>query len=462
MSASSASDVEATVTPALGAWVAGLSFAAIPPRVVAMLKRCLLDGIGCALYGGRQQWGRIAADVAIAQSGPDGACALIGRPQRVSPADAALVNGLSLHGYEIDDIHVASSLHPGAVCIPAVLAIADLRHLTGVQILTALAAGYEVGIRLGICAGVRHSTSGFHVTGTVGAVAAAAAAARALDLDATRATHAIALGATQAGGLYAARLGAMAKRFHAGRAAQSGVIAALLAERGFTGSEIAIEAPFGGFLSALSGQHAAETMLEGLGQAWETEKVGFKAYAACASAHTTIDAVLAMRAEGLTPENLRKLRIGMSRKGATNVGWAYKPAEVVSAQMNGSYAAAVALLDGAAFVDQYSPERIADPRILDLITRVEITHDETLDAGGAAKRHAVRAVAELRNGCRMERYVEQRTGSAEHPLTDEQIERKFRTIAADVLSKSVASNVIATVGSLERLDDVRALTGLLH
>ena len=263
MSAAPTSEQQIEVTAALGDWVAHFSERDLRGDVIAKLKHCILDGIGCAIYGAEQEWGRIAAEVAIAQSGSGGQSRLIGRQERVFPADAALVNGLSIHGFEIDDIHVASSLHPGAVCIPTVLAFADANGLSGPAVLTSLAAGYEVGIRLGICAGVRHSTSGFHVTGTVGAVAAAASAAKALGLDSRSATNAIALGATQAGGLYAARQGAMAKRFHAGRAAQSGVLAGLLAERGFTGSEVAIEAPFGGFLSALSGQHPAESILDG-------------------------------------------------------------------------------------------------------------------------------------------------------------------------------------------------------
>jgi aconitate decarboxylase len=222
------------VTTTLATWASRLTLAAVPAEVVVHLKMCLLDSIGCGLFGARQPWGRTVSDVAIDLSGR-GAASLFARREKVSPADAALANGTAIHGFELDDAHVASSLHPGAVALPASLVTAEVTGASGEQFLTALAAGYEVGLRLGVCAGVAHSTSGYHVTGTVGAVGAAAAAARALSLSPLQFAHALGIGATQAAGLYVARLGAMTKRFHAGRAAQSGVLSAYLAQRGFTG-----------------------------------------------------------------------------------------------------------------------------------------------------------------------------------------------------------------------------------
>jgi 2-methylcitrate dehydratase PrpD len=314
---------------------------------------------------------------------------------------------------------------------------------------------------VGICAGVSHSTSGFHVTGTVGPIGAAAAVARTLGLDPERFMHAIALGATQASGLYSARMGAMAKRFHAGRAAQGGVLSGLLAERGFTGSPIAIEAPFGGFMSAFHGQSDPATILDGLGQSWETGRVGFKLYAACASAHTTIDAVDEMMREGLTAQNLEQLIIWMSKKGHTNVGWPYAPAGIVSAQMNGFYTAAVKLLDGEAFVDQYREERLAQREILELIGRIQILHDPELDKGGAAKRHGIRAEARTRDGRTLRTFVENRRGSADRPFSTADLQRKFRQLTTRALGEAAVDEVIGAVGELEKEPDVRRLTAVL-
>src|SRR5258707_9252011 len=202
-----------SVTQRLGQWVSELTLEAVPADVVAHLKLCLLDSIGCGLYGAAQRWGKIAGDVVVGFSG-GGVSSLFGRAEKVSPPDAALANGTAVHGFEIDDAHVASSHHPGAVTLPAALAVAEAKTATGAEFLTALAAGYEVGLRVGVCAGVTHSTGGYQVTGTVGAIGAAAAAARVLRLPPLRSAHALSIGATQAAGLFSARAGAVTKAFH--------------------------------------------------------------------------------------------------------------------------------------------------------------------------------------------------------------------------------------------------------
>src|ERR1700730_5966969 len=170
-----ANPAPASVTPRLGQWVSELTLASVPADVVAHLKLCVLDSIGCGLYGAAQRWGKIAGDVAVGFSG-SGVSSLFGRAEKVSPPDAALANGTAVHGFEIDDAHVASSHHPGAVTLPAALAVAEAKAASGAELVVALVAGYEIGLRVGVCAGVTHSTSGYHVTGTVGAAAAAARA----------------------------------------------------------------------------------------------------------------------------------------------------------------------------------------------------------------------------------------------------------------------------------------------
>jgi 2-methylcitrate dehydratase PrpD len=448
------------VVPKLGRWVSGLKFTDIPPDVVGHIKACLLDSLGCGLFGAAQPWGVFASNVAVAMSG-GGASSLFVRPEKVSPADAALANGTAIHGFELDDAHVSSSHHPGAATVPAVLAVAEARDASGADALVALAAGYEVGIRIGICAGVSHSTSGFHVTGTVGTFGAAAAAAHLLKLSPSQTAHALGIGGTQAAGLYSARTGAMTKRFHAGRASQSGTLAAFLAEQGFTGSLDVVEAPFGGFMSTMQGQFAPETILQDLGACWEAARVGLKPYASCASSHTIVDSVRDLRRQGLTADRLARLSIRMSKKGQLNVGWPYQPGDVIAAQMNGYYIAAVTLLDGDAFIDQFAEARLADPKILDLLPRIEILHDPELDRGGAGKRHAVQVDAVLRDGRTMSVSVEQRRGSVDHPLSATEAEQKFRRLAATSLLESELDEVIELVQRIEREPGVERLTSLL-
>jgi aconitate decarboxylase len=453
--------IDAGATARLGAWTSALRYEQIPAPVIAHIKLCLLDGLGCGLFGARQPWGQICGDFAHSQS-PHGPATLWGRAKRSGPADTALANGTAVHGFEIDDVHLQSLIHPGAVTIPAAFAVAEARQSSGQALLTSLVAGYEVGLRVGVCAGIPHQLRGYHPTGTVGCLSSAAAVANLLGLDATAATHALGISATQAAGLYSAvRSGAMVKRMHAGRAAQSGVIAALLAEHGFTGSLDALEAPFAGFLSTLGHELPASELATGLGDRWETLLVGFKAYAACASAHTIIDAVLAMRRSGLSAANLQRLEIHMSKSAMNNVGWAYHPGGVVTAQMNGYYAAAVSLLDGEAFVAQYAESRLADPRILELLPKIEIAHEPALDVAGASGRHAVRVQARSTDGHAYSETVEQRRGSARFPLTQGEIERKFAWVAGSVISPERAEELQSLVMGLERQKDMRRLSELL-
>lgn len=421
--------MSAGVSRRLAEWVAGLGFDDIPPAVREHLQYCLLDAFGCGLYGATQPWGKIAAETAIEANGV-GKAALFAGGGSGSPAEAALANGTAVHGFEIDDVHVASSLHPGAVVIPAVLAAATGRKVSGRELIVALASGYEAGIRVGVCAGVKHSTSGYHVTASVGTVAAGMAAARVLGLDADATANALGIAATQASGLYSARKNSMTKRLHAGLAARAGVTGALLARKGFTGSAEVLEAEFGGFFSTLNGEHPPESLLSGLGETWETARVGFKAYASCASSHTTIDALDDLIAQGLTAENMDHLELAFSRKGTLNVGWQYKPDTVVSAQMNAQYVAAVKLLEGQVFVQQFREDLLGDPRIMDIVSRISIRHEPEIDAMGAACRHTVRAKATLQGGKVRTAEVVQRKGSAERPLAHEDIIAKFHSVAA--------------------------------
>ncbi|MEO7728007.1 MAG: MmgE/PrpD family protein, partial [Burkholderiales bacterium] len=390
--------------------------------------------------------------------GSSGASTVIGRSQTLAAPAAALCNGTAIHGFEIDDIHTRSLMHPGAVSIPAALALAELRGKSGRDFLTAMVAGYEVGLRVGACGGVPHQMKGYHPTGTAGCLGAAAAGASVLGLNAEQTTHALAIAATQAAGLYCAvRTGAMAKRLHAGRAAQAGVLAAMLAERGFTGSPDALEAPDSGYMSTLAESADLAPFVQSLGKEWETLQTGFKAYAACASAHTIIDALDAMMKRGLTADNLDRLTIKMSRIGVNNVGWEYRPSTIVAAQMNGFFTAGMKLVDGQSFIDQYREERIADPAIMSVIKKVDIVHDPELDIGGAPKRHAVKTYARATDGRTWEQYVEQRRGSPQHPLPRAEVEQKFMRTAGFALTTQAVEKLFAQVGALEKVPDMRAV-----
>jgi 2-methylcitrate dehydratase PrpD len=373
-----------------------------------------------------------------------------------------MANATGVHGFELDDVHLQGQIHPGAVTLPAVMALAEREGSSGADVLRAVLTGYEIGIRLGIAAGRGHGLSGFHPTGTIGCIAAAAAAASLLRLDAETATHALALGATQASGLYSARTGGMAKRFHAGHAASAGVTAATLAAKGFTGAPTAIEEAFGGFLTAMrcDGDHAAIAV--GLGEHWEAAGVGFKIYATCASAQTIVAGVRELVAQGVTPQNLRRLDIFMGRIAVSNVGWRYVPADVVAAQMNGSYAAAVTLIDGDAFIAQFAEDRIHDATIFDLTSRVTFAVDPEIESGGLGLRHASRLVAHLADGRVLEAYNAQRPGGPGKEIPRARIIEKFLRLAGPAIGDRRAERLLDGVQHLQTLEDIRVLLPTLR
>src|SRR5206468_6708558 len=215
-------------------------------------KLLVLDSLGCALYGAHLQWCRILQRT-LGKLDGSRACRVWGTAQRLSAPHAALANGTQVQGFELDDVHRAGVLHVGAVVLPALIAVAELRrNLSGEEFLAAAVAGYEIGPRVGLCMGPRHIEQGWHSGATLGVFSAAAGAARGLRLDAARPVHALGPPGTQASGLMAAQYGAMVKRMHAGRSSQSGLYGALLAEQGFTGIEDVFESEYGGFCTTFS------------------------------------------------------------------------------------------------------------------------------------------------------------------------------------------------------------------
>src|SRR5213075_2650872 len=227
--------------------------------------------------------------------------AVWGTTEHLSAPHAALANGTQVQSFELDDVHRAGVLHVGAVVLPALLAVAELkRNLSGREFLAAAAAGYETGPRVGLCMGPEHIGQGWHSGATVGVFAAAAAAARGLNLSEEKTIHALGIAGTQSAGLMAAQYGAMVKRMHAGRSSQSGLYGALLAAQGFTGIENVFEAEYGGFCTTFSRSHdrfRLSKLTAGLGSMWQTMGVALKFYACVGSNHTTLDALSALRAE---------------------------------------------------------------------------------------------------------------------------------------------------------------------
>jgi aconitate decarboxylase len=448
------------VTRIVAEWVANLKYEDIPAASIAHAKRALLDSLGCGIYGKEQEWCQLAALVAEENSS-GGACSIWGSGKHVGPVDAAMVNGTGIHGFEIDDLHVESMLHPGAVILPAVIALAELRGLSGKDILRGLVVGYEIGIRTAICSSIEHKMKGFHMTPTNGTIGAAAAAAATLGLDVEKTNDAIGISVSFASGLYSARKGAMTKRLHGGLAARNGVLAGLLAEKGFTGAKDGLEVDFGGYFSTMGENSDLSIMTDDLGTRWHIDDIGFKAYASCGSTHTTVDCVKKLMEEGLSANNLENLTVRISKAGFTNVGWPYEPVGIVGMQMNGRFVAATQLLKGEVFVNQFAEERMEDPETLALIKKIDIIHDPEIDALGLAKRHTVVVTAKDSSGKEYETTREQRTGSAQFPLNEAELESKFRRTAGVVIPEKSADRIVELARTIETVDSVEELSKLL-
>lgn len=449
-------------TRTLAEFAAGIEFDAIPDDVIARMKTSMLDSIGCCLFGATLPWTQ-RVQAMVEEEGARPVASLFGSGRKSSVAGAVLVNATAGHAFELDDIHKESILHAGSIVVPIVLAFAEQAGgASGRALLTAMTAGYEIGTRVGNAATMSLFFRGFHPQGTSGVFVAAAAAARMLNLDAQQTQHALGIVGSQAGGLMAAQEGAMVKRFHSGRAAQSGVYSALLARRGFTGISDVLEAGYGGYLGSYADKPNAQRLTDDLGAVWEAGKVGYKPHACVTSIHSALDAFKhLLDAHRLAPGDIARVDVGMSQMTYTHCAWAYKAQGVTAAQMNLFYGMAVIAFDGVAFVAQYAEDRLAEPRLLDFIERVHGHMDPEIEAMGPAFRHAARVTVTMRDGGRFHHEILNRRGSPENPMKPADVEYKFRNVVASCLSPAGIDRVVALVDTLERLDSADDLIALL-
>jgi len=446
----------------LAQFAAALRFEDIPREAVECIKLSVLDSIGCCLFGATLPWTRKVAALAEGE-GARPVASLMGMGRKSSVSLAVLVNSTAGHAFELDDIHKESIVHPGSLATPVAMAYAEAAGgAPGRDVVTAMIAGYEVGTRVGSAATMSLFLRGFHPQGTSGAFVAAATAGRMLKLDAGQMQHALGIVGSQAGGLMAAQEGAMVKRFHSGRAGQSGVYSAELARRGFTGITDVLEAHYGGYLSTYSDKPNPQRLTAGLGTVWETVNVGYKPHASVTSIHTALDALAdLMREHKLKADDIADVDAGLSHMTHVHCAWEYKAQGVTAAQMNLYYGLAVIALDGMAFVDQYREDRLRDPQILDFIKRVRAHVDPEIEGMGAAFRHAARVTVKTRDGRTLKREILHRRGSPENPLKPADVEYKFRNVARACLSQPHTDRVMKLVAALEKLDSTAELIGIL-
>jgi aconitate decarboxylase len=453
-------------TRRIGEFISQLKYEDIPAEVRERLKLLILDSLGCAIYGAHLEWCRILRET-LEQLDKTRETSIWGTDRRLSSAHAALVNGTQVQSFELDDVHREGILHVGAVTLPALIAVAQAHaQLSGRDVITAAVAGYEIGPRVGLCMGPQHIGQGWHSGATVGVFSAAAAAARGLALDTEKTVHALGIAGTQSAGLMAAQYGAMVKRMHVGRAAQSGLYAALLAERGFTGIVDVFEAPYGGFCTTFSrsrDRFDLTALTAGLGKRYETMRVSLKFYACVGSNHTTLDALADIRKRHpFTAADIERIVVHASQVTVDHAGWPYRPEGLTAAQLNLPFCAATLILAGDAFVDQFTPDCVNDRARIELSRRVQVIHDPAITALGAAHRHQVRVEVYFRDGS-VERETRDAPRGSEQCFADQaQIVQKFRKLTRAVMAEDRQNALIDAVLRSEELPNSRAMIELLR
>jgi 2-methylcitrate dehydratase PrpD len=448
-------------TRAIAEFVSGLTYEKIPAEVRERIKLLILDSLGCAIYGANLEWCSILRDT-MEKLDATRTTSIWGTGKKLSSDHAALVNGTQVQGFELDDVHRKAVLHVGAVTLPALIAVAESHtQLSGRDFLTAAVAGYEIGPRVGLCMGQEHIGQGWHSGATVGIFSAAAGAARGLGLDAAQTVHALGIGGTQSSGLMAAQYGAMVKRMHAGRAAQSGLYGALLASNGFTGIVDVFEAPYGGFCTTFSrstDRFDLDELSSGLGKSFETMRISLKFYSCVGSNHTTLDAIRDIKKRRpFTLDDIESIVVHGSQVTVDHVGWPYKPEGLTSAQLNLPFCVATLLLEGDVFVDEFKPDCVDDQARIQLSRKVKVVHDPAITALGSGARHKVRVDIHFRDGSVESETREAPRGSEQSFASTEDIVTKFRKLTRGVMSTAQQDALADAVLGLDKLPDSRTL-----
>ena len=408
----------------------------LPSDVLTMARQSLLDWTGSAIRGSVEPPTRMLIDLAREEGGQPRATAL---PDgwKTSVTWATRINAAASHTMEMDDLHPASVLHPAATVIPAALAMGEALDSSGIELIEAIVVGYEIAIRAGEAAGRTHYKY-WQTTATCGTFGAAMAAAKLLKLDTERIINALGSAGTQAAGLWVfLEDGAMSKQLHPAHAAAAGIMAAELARRGFTAARRIFEGPKG-FLDAMSAEPRPELLTQGLGSEFHMADNSFKKHAACRHTHSAIDAVLKVRGDDIGPEEIEHVTVAVY-PAAYDLLNAVEPTTTYAAKFSLPFTVATALSRGHAELRDFEDVNAID--IVNLIPNIEVVRDESLGENYPQKWPA-RVTLRGRDGTERSALVEYPHGDARNPLTQGELEEKFRTLTTDLLSPEQQNHVI--------------------
>jgi 2-methylcitrate dehydratase PrpD len=437
----------------------------IPAEVISLAKGFILDGLGVALAGSTDECSRIV-QAHIRQMGARVECAVLGTGLRAPAAKAALANGVAAHAMDYDDTQLSTSkeavygllTHPTTPVLAAALAVAETEKISGEELLLVYVLGVEVECRIADAINPRHYQSGFHSTATMGGLGAAMAVGKILSLKEEALARALGIAASMASGLRE-NFGTMTKPLHAGRAAENGVTAALLAQAGFTAATNILEARRG-FYNAMAGGYDESKIAGRLGRPYfmQTPGISIKPYPSGSLSHPAQDLILDLvKQHDLRAENIEAIDVG-TNSNVPNALIYPMPKTALEGKFSIPFCMAIAVLERKAGIAQFTDKKVRDRKVIDLMKRVTLNVDDELEALGYDQVRS-RIRVKLRDGKIIEGRYDVARGHPEKPMNWAELEEKFHDCAALVLPRKYAEETIQLVGRLEQL---RSLSPLLR
>lgn len=438
-----------------------------PSEVRKKAVEHVIDGVAVMLAGSRTECSRKLADLVREKRGRP-LSTIIGLDFKAYPPDVALVNGTSGHADDYDDTQLSTSLdrvyglltHPTVPALAAALAVGELADCSGVDLLDAFIAGFEVECKLAEAIKPDHYRRGFHTTATIGTYGAFAASAKLLRLDERQLRHALGIAASLSSGIRA-NFGTMTKPLHAGMAAHNGITACMLAERGFTADLNALDGQWG-FMEILGGGADADKIVGKLGNPYSIIHPGasVKMYPCGSLGQPSMDALLEIVwEEDLKPEDVTEIRL----RAGPNIlePLRYKePVDELQAKFSLQFGLASILLRRRAGLREYTAEFLKDPELTEAMGRVRTIHEEEVAAMGVDRMRSIVEV-ELRDGGVISRFADTARGTPEKPLKSQELDEKFTDCASFVLDDNRTNNVLEMIRQIEEIPRIKELTSLL-
>ncbi len=437
-------------TERMARFIVETSYDALPKNGIEAAKQGIIDCLGVTLAACSEQGSRIIREYVKGEHGASESGVIAGG-FKAPVSEAALANGTMAHMLDYDDISLTFGGHPSVALQPVALALGEKLHSSGKEVLESYIVGYEVVSSIGPVCFLPHYEIGWHTTATLGTIGAAAVAAKLLKLDADKSRIALGIAASLAGGLKR-NFGTMTKPFHAGCAARNGIVAASLAQQGFTADgNIFDEA--GNFCQAFGGgaEFDLEKTTQDLGKKFNIcSGLGIKPYPSCGGTHAGIEGALQIRDKySLKPSDIAEVEYNVSPTIATAV-FRHQPQKGLEGKFSLEFCAALCFLDGKVTLAQFTDEKVRAPAVQDLISKTKVMASPEM----AKTLLGAEIKVKLKNGEVLSRKVEAPTGSPENPLSQENLSAKFRDCASIALPSKEVDEVLELASGLESLEDI--------